>query len=125
MKSMGVALLLLLLIGVQTGCLAIEGGYVGNDRFKPVFLTPERATYAKFPYQAWEKNLSGLTPSEKARLAEPTIPKAISKEDLVKTWCPPSLRWSMKSKVVRPAPSSSCMGEQGVALVRTLFLTLL
>jgi len=84
---MGV-LLLLSIAGVQTGCLAIGGGYVGNDRLEPVFLTPERATYAKFYYRA-DEDPRGLSRSEKERLVEPTTPRAISKEDLVKAWGQP------------------------------------
>ena len=81
---MGV-LLLLSIAGVQTGCLAIGGGYVGNDRFEPVFLTPQRATYAKFLYQTGD-DLSDFLLSERRRIVAPPIPRAISKEDLLKAW---------------------------------------
>lgn len=90
MRPMGV-LLLLSIARVQTGCLAIGGGYVGNDRLEPVFLTLERATYAKFLYQTGD-DLSALTLSEKKQLVAPPIPRAISKEDLLKAWGPPDER---------------------------------
>ena len=82
---MGVESLLLLLLGLQAGCLALGGGYVGNDRFQPAFLTPERATYAKFRFKG-DEDLSALTRSEKTRLVEPTIPRVISKDDLLRAW---------------------------------------
>lgn len=80
--------LLSVLLGTQAGCLAIGGGYVGIDRFQPVFLTPERATYAKFRYQA-DEDLTGLTRSEKTTYVQPSIPRVISKEHLLKAWGPP------------------------------------
>ncbi len=84
-------LLLLSIAGVQTGCLAIGGGYVGNDQIEPIFLTPERATYAKFLYQIGD-DLSGFSLSERRQLVAPPIPRAISKKDLLKAWGPPDER---------------------------------
>lgn len=81
-------ILLILVICLQSGCLALGGGYLGNDKLQPAFVTSKRATYAKFRYGAYDV-VPYVPRKENAIGFEPILEKVISKNDLVAAWGPP------------------------------------
>lgn len=88
LRLMRIELVLPLIIGLQSGCLAVGGGYIGSDTFQPAFVTPERATYAKFYYRANDDAPHWATKDE-MRLVEPATPRVIRKRELLAAWGAP------------------------------------